>query len=284
MSVPYYPTSTTAGRGNATVRRYQQQLKDLGYDPGSIDGILGAQTRRAITRFQGDHSLVADGIVGARTQSKLDSLAVSLAGPILNRAEFAKWAPSALPNTVDALEAAIRAYPALANPKVLDDWLGQMWVESAGFSTMVESLNYSVEGLRKTFGRHRISDAECERYGRKPGRPADQKAIANIVYGGEWGRINLGNTQPNDGWDNRGSGFKQITGRRNTEASGFSASELRTDVFKAALAAAAFFVNAGCVAPALRGAIAEVTKKINGGHNGLDERAAKTASARNVIL
>lgn len=286
MSVPYYPTSTAAGQGNATVRRYQQQLKDLGYDraPGFVDGVLGPRTRQAVSRFQGDHGLLVDGIVGARTQAKLDSLAISLAVSILNRAEFAKWAPNALPNTVEALEAAIRAYPALTNPKVLDDWLGQMWVESKGFSALVESLNYSVEGLRATFGRHRISDAECERYGRKPGRPANQPAIANIVYGGEWGRINLGNTELTDGWDFRGSGFKQITGRRNTEASGFTAVELRMDVFKAALAAAQFFVNAGCVPYALRGDITGVTKKVTGGTNGLAERAAKTASARNVIL
>lgn len=282
MSVPYYPTAT--GSGSPTVRRYQQQMKDLGYDPGKIDGLLGAQTRRATTRFQGDHGLVVDGIVGPKTQDKLDALSTHLAGAILNRAEFAKWAPNALPNTVEALEAAIRAYPALANPKVLDDWLGQMWVESAGFSTMVENLNYSVEGLRATFGRHRISDAECAAYGRKPDQPANQKAIANIVYGGEWGRINLGNVRPTDGWDFRGSGFKQITGRRNTEASGFTAKELRTDVFKAALAAAQFFIDAGCVPYAQRGDITAVTKKINGGTNNLAERAARTASARNVIL
>lgn len=267
-----------------SVRRYQQQLKDLGYDPGPIDGILGKGTRLATTRFQVDQGLVADGIVGARTQARLDSLGVHLVGAVLNRDAFARWAPNALPNTVDALEAAIRAYPALANPKVLDDWLGQMWVESAGYATMVENLNYSVAGLRATFGRHRISDAECERHGRAPGRPANQKAIANIVYGGEWGRINLGNTQPNDGWEFRGSGLKQITGRRNTVASGFTPDELRTDVFKAALAAAQFFVNAGCVPYALRGDITGVTKKINGGLNGFPERAAQTASARNVIL
>lgn len=283
MSVSQYPTVT--GSGSPTVRRYQQQLKDLGYDraPGFVDGVLGPRTRQAISRFQGDHGLMVDGIVGPKTQAKLDGLAVHLAGAVLIPSEFAKFAPNALPNTLEALEAAIRAYPALANPAVLDDWLGQMWVESAGFSTMVESLNYSVEGLRATFGRHRISDAECERYGRKPGRPADQKAIANIVYGGEFGRINLGNVLPNDGWDFRGSGFKQITGRRNTEASGFSAEELRTDVYKAALAAAQFFVNAGCVPYAQRGDVTMVTKKVNGGLNGHADRVAKTAAARKVI-
>jgi predicted chitinase len=40
-------------------------------------------------------------------------------------------------------------------------------------------------------------------------------AIANIIYGGEWGRKNLGNTQPGDGWRFRGGGLPQITGRAN---------------------------------------------------------------------
>lgn len=82
-----------------------------------------------------------------------------------------------------------------------------------------ESLNYSVSGLLETFGPHRIMDAEAKRLGRKPGEGAlsvdRQRQIANIVYGGEWGRKNLGNTQPNDGWDFRGGGYPQATGRAN---------------------------------------------------------------------
>lgn len=82
-----------------------------------------------------------------------------------------------------------------------------------------ESLNYSVDGLLKTFSRKRISEADARRLGRKNGEPAlpvaRQREIANILYGGEWGRKNLGNTQPNDGWDFRGGGFAQTTGRAN---------------------------------------------------------------------
>lgn len=82
-----------------------------------------------------------------------------------------------------------------------------------------ESLNYSVSGLMKTFSRARISAADCQRLGRQSGEKsvpvARQRQIANIIYGGEWGRKNLGNTQPNDGWDFRGGGLPQTTGRTN---------------------------------------------------------------------
>jgi putative chitinase len=92
------------------------------------------------------------------------------------------------------------------------------------FQPNTESLNYSVSGLLNNFGRHRISRADAERLGRKPGEGAlpvaRQQAIANILYGGTWGRDNLGNTEPNDGWTYRGRGLAHDTGRRNYRLSG----------------------------------------------------------------
>ena len=78
-----------------------------------------------------------------------------------------------------------------------------------------ESLNYSVAGLINTFGRHRITLEQANKYGRKAGQSANQRAIANIVYGGEWGKRNLGNIKPDDGWRFRGGGGFQTTGRYN---------------------------------------------------------------------
>ncbi|MFA6984689.1 MAG: hypothetical protein WC213_00590 [Arenimonas sp.] len=195
--------------------------------------------------------------------------------------EFSAFAPHPAPGTREALEEAAVAFN--LRGLVLAHWLGQMFVESGGFSIMTESLNYSVDGLLKTFGRHRISRADCERLGRTKMRAADQVAIANIIYGGAWGRKNLGNTQPEDGWEMRGSGFKQITGRANIEASGYTAQQLRTDVRKSALAAADFFVSHGCVAPASRDDVTGVTHKVNGGENGLAQRIAATAKAKKVV-
>lgn len=103
--------------------------------------------------------------------------------------------------------------------------LATAWHETGGkLVPNVESLNYSVDGLLRTFGRHRISEADARRLGRKPGEgalPAErQRAIGNILYGGEWGLQNLGNTQPDDGWTFRGRGLDHCTGRRNYERTG----------------------------------------------------------------
>lgn len=201
---------------------------------------------------------------------------------LINAARFAAFAPKALPGTLAALEAAATEYH-LTDPLVLAHWLGQMHVESAGYTRLSESLNYSVEGLLKTFGRHRISAADCERYGRTPTRKADQEAIANRVYGGDWGRKNLGNTQPGDGWRFRGSGFKQNTGRANIEETGFTPEQLRTDVVAAAKAAAQFFAKHGCIPFARADDVPGLTKRINGGANGLPERVAATKAAKTVM-
>lgn len=79
----------------------------------------------------------------------------------------------------------------------------------------VESLNYRADVLATKFGRHRISLEDAKRLGRTVLHKADQQAIANTIYGGEWGRLNLGNTEPGDGWDFRGRSWPQATGRRN---------------------------------------------------------------------
>lgn len=53
------------------VKDIQQALKDLGFDPGPIDGIRGRKTIKAIKEFQAKNNLVADGLVGPKTSAIL---------------------------------------------------------------------------------------------------------------------------------------------------------------------------------------------------------------------
>lgn len=95
-------------------------------------------------------------------------------------------------------------------------WLGQMHIESAGFTRTLENLNYRAEALISKFGRHRITIADANKYGSIPGRQkADPRGIASRIYGGDWGRKNLGNLYEDDAWRFVGRGFKQVTGRYN---------------------------------------------------------------------
>ena len=92
-------------------------------------------------------------------------------------------------------------------------FLAQAKVESAAGMRLVEVLDYEPIRLGQMFGGRVTKEAlaAC----RTATHPADQRTIANIVYGGDWGKRNLGNTLPNDGWDWRGRGLLQVTGRRN---------------------------------------------------------------------
>jgi putative chitinase len=96
---------------------------------------------------------------------------------------------------------------------IMHEFLANLLHECQCFTSYEESLNYSSEALIKNFSRARISEADAYRYGRNDKHSADQKNIGNTIYGGEWGRIHLGNTQPDDGFNLRGSGPIQLTGR-----------------------------------------------------------------------
>lgn len=171
-------------------------------------------------------------------------------------------------------------------------FLAQLACESAGFRRTVESMNYSVHGLLRTFGRHRISAADCRRLGRRPRHPAQQREIANTVYGGEWGRIHLGNTQPNDGWHFRGHGLAQTTGRYNTNRVSIAlfgdqratvTPDLLRQPIHAARTAGWEWKTRGCAGPAGRDDIHAVTRLWNGGQNGLSERIRYLRTAKQLL-
>jgi peptidoglycan hydrolase-like protein with peptidoglycan-binding domain len=60
------------GSTGEAVRQLQQALKDLGYDPGGVDGQFGGKTESAVRAFQGDRGLTVDGIVGEITWLNID--------------------------------------------------------------------------------------------------------------------------------------------------------------------------------------------------------------------
>lgn len=198
---------------------------------------------------------------------------------------------------LDLGKAAAKFFPGvgLVTPLRVAHALAQQSVETGGFSKMVESLNYSVDGLGKTFGKHRISDADRQRLGRKPGAPAlspaVQEQIANIVYGGSFGLTQLGNNQPGDGWRFRGRGAKQTTGRANygsvktvTGIDVIGNPDLLADPDMGMNAACIFWKAKNCNKFADKDDIVGLTMAINGGTNGLLERRAALMRAKAILL
>lgn len=180
----------------------------------------------------------------------------------------------------------------ITNPRELSHFLGQCAVETGGFRAFTESLNYSVEALIRSFGRHRISVADAQKFGRTRGRPAHQNALANILYGGVWGARNLGNTHPGDGWDFRGRGLIQTTGRRNyTDLShGMFGDERLLESpellgqLPLLIDSAIFYWKARRIGPhAQRNDAITVTKLVNGGKNHIDYRIERTKFAMRLL-
>ena len=166
-------------------------------------------------------------------------------------------------------------------------FIAQVGHESGGFTASVESFNYGVAGLKGTFG-HRLSAEQCSMLGRQPGEkvvPANrQAAIANLVYSGR-----MGNKAPGDGWKYRGRGPMQITGLDNYRA---CSAVLKVDLVQApelleqdsfAMRSAGWFWSANKCGR--YGAdVEKVTKIINGGLNGLEDRTARYQRARKALV
>ena len=149
--------------------------------------------------------------------------------------------------------------------------------ETGGFKAFSENLNYSAQGLQGIFGKYFPGNLE-ESYARQP------EKIANRVYADRMGN---GNEASGDGWKFRGRGALQLTGKANYEA--FAKYLGHNEVLenpdlvatKYAFESAMFFFErnklwAICDQGINDAAILALTKRINGGTHGLEDRKAKT--------
>ena len=177
-----------------------------------------------------------------------------------------------------ALEAARQA-SSVTTVRRLCHFLGQVFVETGGFSAMEENLNYrKPDRLDAIFSAVKgLEDAKAL-IARGP------EAIGNRVYAN---RLGNGDEASGDGWRYRGSGYKQLTGRNNYRDIGAmvgmdleGSPELAREPEAAARVAFAFWDARGCSTLADKGDVEGVTKKINGpAMLGLAERREATGRA-----
>ena len=130
--------------------------------------------------------------------------------PVLTVAEFKAIFPrnKEAEAWAEALDYALFEF-GIVEPEQVAMFLAQCGHESAEFSVFRENLNYSWEGLRKTFKKYFPTDDVAKQYHRQPER------IANRVYAN---RIGNGPESSGDGWKFRGRGPIQCTGRANYAA------------------------------------------------------------------
>lgn len=162
-------------------------------------------------------------------------------------------------------------------PLRLSHFLAQAAHESGNFNFKVENLNYSASGLVKIFGKYFPTLADAEPYARKP------EMIANKVYAN---RMQNGDEASGDGWKYRGRGYIQLTGKANYRAfnkflpeESIVSNPLIVET-KFPLLSAGWFWNSVKLNPIADtgdsvDVVTKVTKKINGGIHGLDDRISK---------
>jgi putative chitinase len=159
-------------------------------------------------------------------------------------------------------------------------FIAQVAHESQGFSRFVENLNYRDNRLLEVFGKY-FDQQEAQEYAHQP------EKIANRVYAN---RLGNGDEASGDGWRYRGRGFIQLTGKDNYREAGRSLNqdlvgqpELVEGLEVGARVAGWYWTSRDLNPYADRGQFDTITKRINGGLNGLRDRRAYYKKAREVL-
>jgi putative chitinase len=169
-------------------------------------------------------------------------------------------------------------------PQRLAAFLAQCAHESGGFRAIKENLNYRPETLRKIFPKYFPTDELARQYASLPNKA---EAIANRVYANRMGN---GDEASGDGYRYCGRGLIQLTGKSNYER---YAQSLEISVeeasehlltFEGCVQSAAWFWEANNLNQwADKGDILTLTKRINGGTIGLDDRIKHYNHALHVL-
>lgn len=235
----------------------------------TADGIYGADTETNVKTWQAQNGLTADGIVGDATWAKLFPATPTEVKLDYNSTSSLQALKGHIP---DEVIAQIPTIEAATNALRLAHFLAQCSHESVGFTVVYENLNYSAEALKVTFPSY-FPGQLSESYARNPAK------IGARVYANRMGNSDEAS---GDGYTFRGRGYIQLTGKSNYAGFGkFIGGDTVANPDLVAthypLASAEFFFDSNniwtvCDQGSTDAVITAVTKKVNGGTNGLADR------------
>jgi len=183
----------------------------------------------------------------------------------------------------DALSKLLPDYE-INTPKRIAAFIAQCSHESGGFTALKENLNYNPATLRKLFSKYFPNDALAEEYCAKPNK---QEAIASRIYANRMGN---GDEASGDGYKYCGRGLIQLTGKSNyiafadsLQISPEEASDYLATFEGAAQSACWFWESNNLNQWADKGDILTLTKRINGGTIGLEDRIKHYEHALHVL-
>ena len=182
-----------------------------------------------------------------------------------------------------ALEQLLPDYE-INTPRRMAAFIAQCAHESGGFTTLKENLNYKPMSLRKLFPKYFDTDELAQQYCSKPNK---QAAIANRIYANRMGN---GDEASGDGYRFSGRGLIQLTGRATWQEFADSIETSLTDLdeymqsFEGACQSACFFWESRKLNQyADAGDIVTLTRKINGGTIGLEDRKKHYEHALHIL-
>ena len=195
-------------------------------------------------------------------------------------AKILKMKPAKAGEWIDAINATFEKFD-ISTPERQACFLGQCAHESGGFTALSENLNYSASSLCRVWPKRFPTVTDGQNYERNP------QKIANKVYANRMGN---GDEESGEGFAYRGRGLIQLTGKSNYEACGeaigvdlVSNPDLVATPEYAALSAGWFWdknhLNKFADANDMEG----LTKKINGGTHGIEDRVARTQLALDIL-
>ena len=201
---------------------------------------------------------------------------------ILSQEQLAQLLPGNpyLDHWYHALELALPDYD-INTPQRVAAFIAQCAHESGGFRALKENLNYKAASLRKTFGKYFPTDELAAQYEKRP------EKIANRVYASRMGN---GDEASGDGWRYCGRGLIQLTGKQNYQNFADSIETPVEDIpeflatFEGAVQSACWFWEANNLNQwADKNDILTLTKRINGGTIGLEDRKKHYEHALHVL-
>ena len=247
----------------------------------AADGTFGPGTEKAVKKWQIDHDLNPDGVVGDGTWSKMfgstekvvikEDKVITPSSPSSSGFKLDKLKGHIPDKVIEQIPDTAKKFN-ITTPLRLAHFLSQCGHESGGFRLVNENVNYSAAGLKGIFGKYFPGNL-AESYARQP------QKIASRVYGGRMGN---GAESTGDGYKFRGRGYIQLTGKDNYTRFGKFIGEdtvANPDLVatKYPLASAAFFFDSNklwsiCDKGSDNATVTAVTKRVNGGTIGLADR------------
>jgi predicted chitinase len=178
-------------------------------------------------------------------------------------------------------EATLPRYGIADSKARLAHFFAQVLHESGCLRFDMENLNYSADALRRVFGKYFPTQELADAYARRP------EKIANRVYANRMGN---GDEASGDGWKYRGRGLIQLTGKSNYQAFAEWIGDPRIvadpDLVSSeyAVQSAVFFWDRNKLnTVADRDDVTELTRRVNGGENGLAHRRELLNKARGLL-